>query len=49
MDKSADIHNKMFTEDKKLMQAWIADKTADSSLKLLKLIPVFHCLDKSVA
>jgi hypothetical protein len=34
--------------DKNLIQAWIADKTADTILKLLKIIPVFYCLDKSV-
>jgi hypothetical protein len=44
----ADIRNNMFTADKNLIQARIADKTADTSLKLLKLIPVFYCLDKSV-
>jgi hypothetical protein len=39
----------MFTADKNLIQARIADKTADSSLKLLKLIPVFYyCLDKAL-
>jgi hypothetical protein len=38
----------MLTADKNLIQARIADKTADTSLKLQKLIPVFYCLDKSV-
>jgi hypothetical protein len=47
-DKSANIRNNMYTEDKNWIQARIADKTADTSLKLLKLIPVFYCLDKSV-
>jgi hypothetical protein len=47
-DKSADIRNHMFTADKHLIQARIADTTADTSLKLLKSIPVFYCLDKSV-
>jgi hypothetical protein len=47
-DKSTDNRNNMFTADKKLIQALIADKTADTSLKILKLIPVFYCLDKSV-
>jgi hypothetical protein len=36
-DKSTDIRNNMFTADKNLMQARIADK----SLKLQKSIPVF--------
>jgi hypothetical protein len=44
----ADIRNNMFTADNNLIQARIADKTADTSLKLLKLIPVFYCLAKSV-
>jgi hypothetical protein len=44
----ADIRNNMFTADKNWIQARIADKTADTSLKLLKLIPVFYCFDKSV-
>jgi hypothetical protein len=35
-DKSADIRNNMFTADKNWIQARIADKTADTSLKLLK-------------
>jgi hypothetical protein len=47
-EKSADIRNNMFTADKNLIQARIADKTADTSLKRLKLIPAFYCLDKSV-
>jgi hypothetical protein len=34
--------------DKNWTQARIADKTADTSLKLLKLIQVFYCLDNSV-
>jgi hypothetical protein len=38
----------MFTADKNWIQARIVDKTADTSLKLLKLIPVFYCFDKSV-
>jgi hypothetical protein len=38
----------MFTADKNLIQARIADKNADMSLKLPQLIPVFYCLDKSV-
>jgi hypothetical protein len=46
--KSADIRNNMFTADKNLIQARIADKTADTSLKLPKKFPVFYCLDKSV-
>jgi hypothetical protein len=43
-----DIRDNIFTADKNLMQARIADKTADTSLKLLKLIPAFYCFDKSV-
>jgi hypothetical protein len=46
-DKSTDIRNK-FTADKNLIQARIADKTADTSLKQPKQIPVFYCSDKSV-
>jgi hypothetical protein len=38
----------MFTADKNFIQGWITDKTADTSLKLLKLIPFFYFLDKSV-
>jgi hypothetical protein len=34
--------------DKNLIQAQIVDKTADMSLKLPKLIPLFYCKDKSV-
>jgi hypothetical protein len=45
---NADIRNNMLVVNKNLIQAWIADKTADTSLKLLKLVPVFYCLDKSV-
>jgi hypothetical protein len=47
-DKSADIRNNMFTADKNWIQARIAGKTADTSLKLLQLISVFYCLDKNV-
>jgi hypothetical protein len=47
-DKSTDIRNDMFMADKNWLQERIADKTADTSLKLLKLIPVFYCLDKSI-
>jgi hypothetical protein len=45
--KFADIRNNMFTADTNYIQTRIADKTADMSLKLRKLIPVFYCLDKS--
>jgi hypothetical protein len=47
--EDADIRNNMFKADKNWMQdSRIADKTVNTSLKLLKLIPVFYCLDKSV-
>jgi hypothetical protein len=50
LDPCADagIRNNTFKPDNNWIQARIADKTADTSLKLLKLIPVFYCLDKSV-
>jgi hypothetical protein len=50
VDPCADADNRsnVFTADKNWIETRIADKTADTSLKLLKSIPVFYYLDKSV-